>query len=124
MIPIVQYLTNDELPSDEGMTNKIKRMAAKYTIEIGKLYKMGKTSPMQRCLGKNETSMVLMEVHEGVCGTHTRGRVLAHKLMKVDYNWPTMMKYVVKLVNKCENFPRHSNLYHAQTEVFYSVSSP
>ncbi|RVW28074.1 hypothetical protein CK203_097966 [Vitis vinifera] len=35
---------------------------------------------------------VLAELHEGICGNHTRGRSLAHRAHSQGYYWPTMKK--------------------------------
>lgn len=58
----------------------------------GGLYEIGLASPMLRCLGENETSLILMEVCEGVCESHIEGMDLTHKLLRADYYWPTKMK--------------------------------
>jgi len=42
----------------------------------GKLYRRGKAAPTLKCLGKNETNLLLLEVHEGVCGSHIIGRAV------------------------------------------------
>jgi hypothetical protein len=44
-----------------------RRKASKFTMVAGKLYKMGRATPMLRCLGENETRLVLLEVHKEVC---------------------------------------------------------
>jgi len=46
---------------------------------------------MPRCLGEEETCLVLLEVHEGGRGSHIGGRVLAAKLLRAGYYWPTML---------------------------------
>jgi hypothetical protein len=51
----------------------------------GKLYRMGKATPMLKCLGGNETRLVILEVHEGVCGIHNGGRALSAKLLRAGY---------------------------------------
>ena len=43
------------------------------------LYKRGYTLPLLKCLSKDEAAYVLKEIHKGVCGNHSGGRVLAHK---------------------------------------------
>lgn len=53
------------MPLEEGKTKKTKRLTSKYTMVVGKLYKMGRSTLMLRCLGKNEIAIVLMEVHTG-----------------------------------------------------------
>lgn len=51
----------------------------------GKLYKMGRVTPMLRCLGEHKFSMVLDEVHQGDCGIHIGERALTHKLLRAGY---------------------------------------
>lgn len=53
------------MPLEEGKTKKTKRLTSNYTMVVGKLYKMGRFPLMLRCLGKNEITIVLMEVHTG-----------------------------------------------------------
>ena len=80
MTPIVKYLTGSFSPKNDEEAQAVKRRAAKFTMVAGKLYKMGHATPMLRCLGEEETELVLLEVHEGVCGSHIGGRSLTAKL--------------------------------------------
>lgn len=34
---------------------------------------------MLRCVGPNKAMRVLDEIHEGHCGSHSRGNLIAHK---------------------------------------------
>lgn len=112
-----------EPPLDKGEAKKIKTLRMKYTMVEKNQYKTRKASKMLRFLGENETSMVLMEFHKGVRGSHIGSGALAHKLLRSGYFWLTMMKYNVKFINKCDKFPRYSNLHHVATKILYSVTS-
>jgi len=92
MTPIVKYLTGAFSPRNEEEAQMIKRRAAKFTMVAEKLYKMGRATPMLRCLGEDETDLVLLEVHEGVCGSHIGGRSLAAKLLRSGYFWPSIAR--------------------------------
>jgi hypothetical protein len=61
----------------------------------GILYRRGYTYPLLKCLPSTEAEYVLREIHEGMCGNHSEGRMLAHKVMRAGYYWPTMSKYSV-----------------------------
>lgn len=50
-----------------------------------KLYKMGIVSQMMRCLGEDETTLVLSEVHKGVRGSHIDGQAIAYKQLRASY---------------------------------------
>lgn len=70
MVPVIFYVLENELLSDEGEAKKIQKCAEKYTIMFGKLYKMGNVSPKMRCLGENAISLVLTEFHQGTSLTN------------------------------------------------------
>jgi hypothetical protein len=89
-----------------------------------KLYKMGRASQMLRCFGEEETSLILLEVHEGVCGSHFGGRALAAKLLLVGCYWPTMIQVSAEFVKKCDKCQKFSDKKLAPAHVLTSVYSP
>jgi hypothetical protein len=66
MTQLLKYLTGSFTPKNEEEEQIVHERASKFTIVSGKLYKMGITTPMMRCLSEDETNLVLLEVHEGV----------------------------------------------------------
>ena len=70
---------------------RIKRVYARHLIIVEKLYKMGKYTPMLRCVVEDEIELVIREVHEGACGSHISGRDLSRKIPRVDYYLPRML---------------------------------
>jgi len=95
MTPIIKYLMGSFSPQNEEEAQMVKRRAAKFTMVTGRLYKMGRATPMLRCPGEEETDLVLLEVHEGVYGSHISGRSLAAKLLRAAF---------VKKCDKCQRF--------------------
>jgi len=57
---------------------------------------------MLQFLSEEETELVLLEVHEGVCGSHIGGRSLAAKLLRAGYYWPTMLQDCTAFIKKCD----------------------
>jgi hypothetical protein len=80
MEPLLSYLTGSFTATNNEEEQTVRKRASKIVIISGKLYKRCRTTPLLRCLDKDETHLVLLEVHEGVCGTHIGGRALAAKL--------------------------------------------
>lgn len=60
---IIHYMRLGELPQDELEAKKIYKREMKHILMSKKLYKMGRASPMLRCLGKHKVSLVLAQVH-------------------------------------------------------------
>lgn len=68
--------------------------------------------------------MASREVHEGICGDHSSRPMLAKKLMRIGYYWPTMEKYAYKYVKKCIQCQMHGDLIHAPTWDLWPITSP
>lgn len=78
MVPIIQYLTQKELP-EEIKARHIKRISARYLIVVDQLYKMGISTSMLRFISEEYIVLVMKEVHKGVCGSHIGGKALSGK---------------------------------------------
>ena len=63
------------------------------------------------------------EVHQGVCGTHMNGRMLAKKILRIGYYWNTMETDCVDYVKSCHDCQTHSNLNHVPPSELYSMTS-
>ena len=55
----------------------LKRLAMRFFLDGEVLYKKGKDQILLRCVDASEAKKIVHEIHEGVCGTHTSGHVMA-----------------------------------------------
>jgi hypothetical protein len=124
MEPLLRYLTGSFEPIEGEDEQTVRRRASKFVLVSGKLYKRGRTTPLLRCLGEDETHLVLLEVHEGVYGSHIGGRALATKLLRVGYYWPTMLQDSSNFVKKCDKCQRFFDRKHVPAHELTSVYSP
>ena len=90
MDPIISYIRDGVLPPDKLRARKIRAQDSRYTMIDGVLYRLGYTLTFLRCLDEDNADYVLREVHEGICGNHSGGRSLGHKVLRQGYFWPTM----------------------------------
>ena len=75
MDSIVLYLRENILPEDKLKAEKIRRKAPRFWLsEDQKLYKRSFFGPYLLCIHPETTELLLEELHEGICGSHTRGR--------------------------------------------------
>ncbi|KAH9293930.1 hypothetical protein KI387_040866, partial [Taxus chinensis] len=90
--PIFTYLKDSTFPPEISRSEKqsLIRQIARYTLLGGTVYHHGYDGNLLRCLDVSESIQAIKEVHEGVCGAHTNRMVLAKKLLRVGYYWPTM----------------------------------
>ena len=57
---------------------------------------------MLRCLDKDETEVILKELHSGPAGGHFGGETTAHKIPRAGYCWPTLFQDSYAFVRKCQ----------------------
>ncbi|XP_022859989.1 uncharacterized protein LOC111380608 [Olea europaea var. sylvestris] len=90
--PIVAYLKDQVLPTDRHEAYKLRRRSAHFLFIDDVLYKRSFSSPLLRCVGGEETTYILREVHEGMCGNHSGSLSLAQKILRQGYYWPTLKR--------------------------------
>uniref|UniRef100_A0A2N9ID02 Integrase catalytic domain-containing protein n=1 Tax=Fagus sylvatica TaxID=28930 RepID=A0A2N9ID02_FAGSY len=64
------------------------------------------------------------QIHEGICGSHTGGRSLAHRAMSQGYWWPFMQSDAVRYVRKCDKCQRFAPKIHQPARELNPLSSP
>ena len=121
MDPIWDYLLNGTLPSDPNEASKLRARSARFALLRGTLYKRVFSTPILKCIGKENANYVLREVHEGVCGNHIGARTLAGKTLRQGYYWPTMLKDATELVKKCIICQEQAKISQLQSEPLTSI---
>ena len=103
MDSIIQFLKEDILPEEKIETDKIRRKTTSYWLsEDHKLYKRSFLGSYLLCVHPELTESLLEEMHEGICGSYTRGRSLAHMAITQGYWWPNMQREALEYVKKCD----------------------
>jgi hypothetical protein len=82
---IIDYLQGGALPSEKKSAVHLRMKAGRFTIVNGMLYKRGFTLPLLKCISPEEGNYILREIHERICGSHSGGRALAHKAVRVGF---------------------------------------
>ena len=120
--PLVRDLEADLLPEDRNEARKIKKKAARYCISQEKLYQRSFSGPYLRCVTPREAARILVELHEGDCGSHSSGRSLVLRARRAGYYWPTMA--TDKQAKHCDQCQRHAPVSTLSPENLKSISSP
>ena len=82
MDPIVLFLKEDVLPKSKSKADKIRRKAPRFWLfEDKKLYKRSFSGPYLLCIHPKAVELLLEELHESICVSHTGGRSLSHKAL-------------------------------------------
>ncbi|KAL5576710.1 hypothetical protein UlMin_018409 [Ulmus minor] len=124
MTPILQYLAQDELPSDKNEARRLQAKAAHFTILDGQLLQRSFSSPYINCVTPTEANYVLAELHEGEYGNHSGGCSLANRALTYGYYWPTMRSDFISFIQRCDSCQRYAQITHLSPEQLTSIVSP
>ena len=125
MDSITQFLKEDILPEAKIEADKIRRKATSYwLLEDNKLYRRSFSRPYLLCVHPEQTESLLEEMREGICGSHTGGKSLAHRAITQGYWWPNMQREALKYVKKCDQCQRYAPSIHQPGGILNPMSSP
>jgi len=124
MTPYRRYLADGILPAEPEEGKKIKRNAARYTLVDGMLFRHGFTHPILTCVSGNECTRIMVELHEGICGSPVGGRSLASKVIRVGFYWPTVKEDCMRHAQRCKQCQKHADWHKAPLEELRSIYSP
>ena len=125
MDPIVSFLKDDTLPEEKSEAEKVRRKTPRFWLSKDhKLYKRSYSRPYLLCIHPKTSELLLEELHEGICGSHTKGRSLSHRAITQGYWWPGMQKESQEYVKKCDKCQRFAPNIHQLGGVLNPFSSP
>jgi hypothetical protein len=105
---IFDYLKENILPEDYVSAERIVRLAKRYTMVEGGLYRHGANNILMRCITQEEGRELLTEIHGGECGSHSSSRTLVGKAFWHGFYSPTALQDAAELVKSCEACQYHA----------------
>ena len=113
MDSIILFLKEDILPEIKSEVDKVRRKASQFwQSKDQKLYKRSFSGPYLLCIHPEAVELLLEELHEGICGSHTGGRSLSHRALTQGYWWPNMQREAQEYVKKCNQCQRFAPNIH------------
>jgi hypothetical protein len=76
---IWDYLKDNILPDEHVSTERIIRVAKRYTLVEGDLYQHHTNGILMRCITREDGCELLTEIHGGECDNHSSSRTLVGK---------------------------------------------
>jgi len=75
---------------DKTLTKKV----ARYVVIGDDLYKRGFTTPLLKCVNKEQVEYIMNELHNDIYDMHCGQRTLATRVIHLGYYWPIVRKLV------------------------------
>ncbi|XP_042441279.1 uncharacterized protein LOC122026610 [Zingiber officinale] len=113
---IAEFLKLGATPSDREDAYLLKKRAGRFILIGDQLYKKAFSRPVLKCVGPEDVDYILQEAHQGSCGGHPGGRLLAGKILLAGYFWPTLQEDAARIVATCLSCQKYHNFSHCPTE--------
>ncbi|KAL0551324.1 hypothetical protein IC582_010410 [Cucumis melo] len=123
---IKHYIAYREYPSGVSENSKriVRRLAMKFFLSGEVLYKRNYDMTLLRCVDALKAKKSLEEIHEGVCGTHANGHMMARQILRAGYFWLTMESDCIKYVRRCHKCQIYADKTHAPASPLHVLTAP
>jgi hypothetical protein len=100
---IIFYLLHiiDPRNLDPEKKRALRLKSASFQLINAILFRKNFDNVFLRCLEKEESERVLVEIHSGDVGGHFGGDTTSHKVLRAGYYWHTLFKDAHTLSRKC-----------------------
>jgi ribonuclease HI len=105
---IRDYLKENILPEDHVSAERIVRLAKRYAVVEGDLYRRGANSILMWCITQEEGHELFTEIHGGECGSHSSSSMLVGKAFRHGFYWPTALQDAAEMVKSCKACQFHA----------------
>nr|KYP56992.1 Gypsy retrotransposon integrase-like protein 1 [Cajanus cajan] len=123
MIGIWNYLKDRTLPEGKDEARKMRMRSAKFVIIGDELFKRGVSAPLLKCLTASQEAYVIKEIHQGICGMHSRARSMATRVLRAGYYWPTLKSDCQNHIQKCKECQQFGNAHWQSPEALHRMMS-
>jgi hypothetical protein len=118
---IRDYLKENILPEDHVSAERIVRLAKRYAVVEGDLYRHGANDILMRCITQEESRELLMEIHGGECVSHSSSCTLVGKAFRHGFYWPTALQDAAEMVKSCKACQFHAKQIHTPAQALQMI---
>jgi ribonuclease HI len=115
------YLKENILPEDHVSAEHIVRLAKRYTMVEGDLYRRGANGILMRCISQEEGRELLAEIHRGECGSYSTSRTLVGKAFRHGFYWPTALQDAAEMVKSCKACQFHAKQINTPAQTLQMI---
>jgi ribonuclease HI len=118
--PIIYYLRNPSVRTDKN----IRRTTFKYVLMSDELYRRIVNDVLLKCLGPCDAILAMVEVHEGICGTHQSAPKMKWLLRRSGFYWPNMIADCFKYYKGCQICQKFDDLQLVPVAELHHIIKP
>jgi ribonuclease HI len=119
--PILEWLVEGKLPSDQTEARRIARRAKAFVLIDGEVYKRGAAGILMRRILGDQGRELLQEIHADTCGHHAGPRTLVRKAFRQGFYWPTAVADSKDIVQRCEGCQFYARQTHLPAQALQTI---
>jgi transposase InsO family protein len=118
----IRYCLKDNILLEEHVSAKrIIRVAKRYMLVEGDLYRRGTNGVLMRCITQEHGCELLIEIHGGECSNHASSRTLVGKAFWHGFYWPIALQDAIELVKRCEACQFQAKQIHTSAQTLQMI---
>jgi hypothetical protein len=106
------------------MDKNIRRTSFKYVLMSDELYRRTVDDVLLNCLGPGDAILAMVEVHEGICGTHQSAPKMKWLLRRYGFYWPNMIAGCFKYYKGCQVCKKFGDLQLVPAAELHPIIKP
>nr|ABF95742.1 retrotransposon protein, putative, unclassified [Oryza sativa Japonica Group] len=118
---IQAYLTDKTLPEDREGSERVHRISKRYVLVEGTLYRRAANGILLKSIPREQSVVLLADIHEGECGAHSASRTLVGKAFRQGFYWPTALNDALDLVRRCRACQFHAKQIHQPAQALQTI---
>jgi hypothetical protein len=118
----IRTYLKDIFPNDHASADRIVRVAKRYTLVEGDLYRRGTNDILMRCITWEEGYELLIGGHGGESSNHASFCTLVCKAFRHGFYWPIAIQDAVELVKTCRACQFHAKQIHTLAQTMQMIS--
>ncbi|XP_070002406.1 uncharacterized protein [Nicotiana sylvestris] len=123
---IKKFIATREYPkiATNGQKRDLMRLANHFFLNGEVLYMRTPNLGLLRCVDTAKATILLEEIHAGICRHHMNGFTLAKKILRVGYFWMTIESDSIRYVKKRHQCQIHGDFIRVPPDELNVMGSP
>lgn len=96
----------------------------RYVLIDQQLYHRTEGEVFLRCVDIPEAELVMLDVHEGLCGAHQSCRQMAWLIKRYGYFWPTLVQDCIAHAKHCQECQKHGPIQKVPAVPMHVIVKP
>jgi hypothetical protein len=118
--PLITYLRDPNVKACRG----VRRTTFKYVLIDNELYHGTPSDILLKCLGPDDATLAMVEVHEDICGTHQSTPKMKWLSRISSFYWPDMKADCFKYYKGCQVCQKFGDLQLVPAAELHPIIKP